>query len=64
MEFLPLLFDTSGTLLIAYAALKVHHRILHDHQIDKAVYRTMHKEQILGIFGALLVVVSFFMHVL
>lgn len=59
LEFISILFETPGTLMIAYAALKVHHHILHDHKIDETVFTSMKSEQIIGRIGVILVVIGF-----
>ena len=64
METFTLTLEAIGTLLIAWAALRVHHRVLHEHSIDKKVFRTMRIEQKLGILGMFLVVVSYVLNLL
>jgi len=61
---LPKLLSTVGTLLIAYAALRVHHRVLSDQKVDRSVLKEMWREQVAGIFGAILIIVSFFLDVI
>jgi len=61
---LPKLLNTVGTLLIAYAALRVHHRVLNDQKVDRSVLKEMRREQVAGIFGTILIVVSFFLDVM
>jgi len=56
---LPKLLNTVGTLLIAYAALRVHHRVLNDQKVDRSVLKEMRREQVAGIVGVLLIVISF-----
>jgi len=56
---LPKLMSTVGTLLIAYAALRVHHRVLSDQKVDRSVLKEMRREQVAGIVGVLLIVISF-----
>lgn len=51
MEKLGMVIDLCGSIMIAYAALRVHHRVLNEHKIDKHVYATMVKEQRVGILG-------------
>jgi len=61
---LPKLLNTVGTLLIAYAALRVHHRVLNDQKVDRSVLKEMRREQVAGIFGTILIIVSFFLDVM
>ena len=63
-SLLPKLLNTVGTLLIAYAALRVHHRVLNDQKVDRSVLKEMRREQVAGIFGAILIIVSFFLDVI
>lgn len=63
MDILASTLDTVGTLLIAWAALSVHHKVLNEHKIDNAVYRKMKKEQFLGFLGIALVVIGYLLDV-
>ena len=59
MELLSLIFETVGVVFIAYAALRVHHRVLAEHKIDKKVFKTMRIEQFIGWTGVALVIIGF-----
>lgn len=59
ISILSLVFDTLGTLMIAFAALKVHHRVLNEHKVDKRVFKIMKREQYVGVVGICLVLCSF-----
>ena len=59
LEFWANLSTALGTLLIAFAALRVHHRVLNEHKIDRRVFKVMRREQLTGIAGAILIVVGF-----
>lgn len=63
LSFFALTFDVLGKLMIAYAALQVHRRVLHEHTIDAQVFRTMKREQILGIAGALFIVIAYIVEI-
>lgn len=63
MLLLAIILETTGTLLIAYAALNVHHRFYKEHKVDEAVYNEMKKERKVGIAGIALVLVSFVIQV-
>ncbi len=56
--------DVLGTVLIGWAALRVHHRVLHEHKIDKGVFRVMRFEQGLGALGIFLIIVGYLWNVL
>ena len=51
--------DVAGTLLIAYAALAVHHRFRHEHKVDDAVFSEMNREEKLAIAGVALILLGF-----
>jgi len=59
MEILTATLDVIGVLLIAYAALRVHHRVLAEHQIDNKVFKSMKIEQALGILGAVFIIAGY-----
>jgi len=52
-------FDLIGTLLIAYAALSVHHRFRHEHKVDDQVFDAMRLEIKLGFLGIVLIILGF-----
>ena len=51
-----------GGLMIAFAALRVHHRFLNEHQVDDQVFISMKIEQKIGIFGVIFLTAGFFLH--
>jgi len=59
IDFITTTLDFLGTISIGIAALRVHHRVLHEHKIDNRVFRSMKREQKLGIFGIVLIVASY-----
>lgn len=61
--FLSESLDLVGTLLIAYAALKVHYRVKKEHSIDEKVLSEMNLEMSLGILGMVLITVSYLIKV-
>ncbi len=52
------ILHTFGELLIAFTVLKVHHRVLHDHKIDKKVFQDMRLEQIMGVVGVIMIIIG------
>ena len=48
----------------ARSALRVHHRVLYEHKIDKKVFRTMRVEQKFGMLGISLVVFAYLLHLM
>jgi len=56
MEVFTLTLDVVGTVLIGWAALRVHHRVLNEHDIDKRVFKVMKMEQKLGVLGIVLII--------
>lgn len=61
---IPSVLELVGTLLIAMAALRVHHRVLGEHKIDQLVYKTMKKEQYLGVLGIVLLITAFILEII
>ena len=53
------LSDLIGTLMIAYAALSVHHRFRHEHKVDEEVFKAMSWEIKLGFIGIALIITGF-----
>lgn len=51
--------ELCGTLLIAYAALSVHHRFRHEHKVDEEVFSAMSLELRLGFVGIALIICGF-----
>ena len=59
LTFIALTCDLVGTLLIAYAALSVHHRFRHEHKVDESIFKAMRREQRLALIGASLLVIGY-----
>lgn len=59
LHVFALLLDTLGTLMIAFAALRVHHRVLNEHKVDEKVFADMQREQLVGLVGVCLVICGF-----
>jgi len=64
METAVITLDAVGTLLIAWAALRVHHRVLNEHKISPGVFKSMRIEQHLGILGMIFVFIGYVLNVL
>jgi len=58
MHISGMLLDTVGVVMIAFAALRVHHRVLNERKIDKQVYADMKREQKIGIAGVIFVIIG------
>lgn len=54
--------DVIGKVLVSYTALAVHHRVRHEHKIDKQVFAIMRRERVLGIIGISLMVIAYIFH--
>jgi hypothetical protein len=63
LKIIALSLEFSGTLMIAFTALRVHHRVLREHKIDKDVFRVMRREQYIGIIGAAMVTTGFLLNI-
>lgn len=55
IEFIELL----GHLLVAYAAISVHHHVRHERKIDERVFKSMRRESSLGLIGVILMTGAF-----
>lgn len=64
MELLSPTLETIGTILIAFAALRVHHRFLNEHRVDDKVFRAMRRERVVGIIGVIFVLSGYTMNVM
>lgn len=64
LENITITLEAMGTLLIAWAALRVHHRVLNEHKISPQVVRIMRIEQMLGIVGMVMVFIGFVLNIL
>lgn len=51
--------EYTGTVMIAFTALKVHHRVLKEHRVDDKVVQIMLREQRIGILGVTLLTLGF-----
>lgn len=59
MELLSSTLELIGTLSIAFAALRVHHRVSSEHKITPNVVRTMRIERKIGILGIIFVILGY-----
>jgi hypothetical protein len=60
---IALTLEFIGTILVAYAALKVHHRFLSEHKVDEKVFNSMKRERRLGVLGVVLVAIGYVLQV-
>jgi len=58
-EFLSSTLEVIGTVFIAYAALRVHHRVLNERKVDQRVLKTMKKEQFIGWTGVIFIILGY-----
>ena len=59
LAFIGFTIDVIGKVLIAYTAIRVHHRFWKEHRVDERVFRSMKKEQLSGIVGIALIVIGY-----
>lgn len=57
-------FDTIGTILIAYTAIRVHYRVRKERSIDSRVMKEMGQEITIGISGVVLIIVGYILQVM
>lgn len=58
-EFITETIGVAGKVLVAYTAIRVHHRVWKEHRIDERVFTAMRKEQVLGILGVTLIIAAY-----
>lgn len=63
IELLGFILDVAGKVMVAYAAIKVHHRFWKEHRVDEFVFKAMKREQVIGIAGVLLIIVGFLLQI-
>jgi uncharacterized membrane protein len=63
VNFWATTLEMIGSVLIGWAALRVHHRVMGKHKIDQRVVRVMRVEQRFGSLGIMLVVLGYPRHV-
>ena len=54
-----LILEDAGTIMVAYMALRVHHRVRQENNISKKVAAIMAAEQKLGLLGIILIIMGF-----
>jgi len=59
MEIISSTFSFAGTVFIAYAALRVHHRVLYEHKMDEKVFKVMRREQVIGLAGVTMLTIGY-----
>ncbi|MCH7551950.1 hypothetical protein IIB49_00955 [Patescibacteria group bacterium] len=63
IEFIGFTLDVLGKVMVAFTAIMVHYRFRKEHRIDERVFRSMRREQLLGIIGILLIILGFLLQV-
>ncbi len=63
IELLGFTLDVIGKIMVAYAAIKVHHRFWKEHKVDEFVFKAMKREQIIGITGIILIIIGFLLQI-
>lgn len=63
MEFLGFTLDLAGKILVAYTAIRVHYRFRKEHRVDEEVFKSMKREQFLGIVGIVFIVAGYLMQI-
>lgn len=59
IEIFSLSAELFGTIMIAFAALRVHSRVLNEQRMDKHVFTAIRRERKVGIFGVILVIIGY-----
>lgn len=63
MEFLGSTLDVIGKVMVAYTAIRVHHRFWKEHKVDEKVFFEMQRERHIGIMGIVLLIIGYFLQV-
>lgn len=61
--FIGFSLDFIGKMLVALTALSVHHRFWQEHKIDRKVFASMRREQMLGMLGIVLIMLGYIIQV-
>ena len=64
MEMLGLTLTTIGEILIGLTVLRVHHRILEEHKLDKRVFAGIKREQWGGLLGIALIISGYIIRII
>ena len=59
LEITGMTVELIGSLMIAYTAIRVHHRVWKEHKIDDVVFQEMRLERNIGIVGMVLLVLGY-----
>ncbi|HBB56796.1 TPA: hypothetical protein DEW47_03065 [Patescibacteria group bacterium] len=63
MEFWGFTIGLIGKIMVAFTAIAVHHRFLKEHKVDEGVFKTMKREQFVGILGVILMIIGYFLEI-
>lgn len=63
MEFLGSTLDMIGKVMVAYTAIRVHHRFWKEHRVDEKVFSEMKRERQIGILGIVLIIIGYLLQV-
>ena len=63
MEFLGYTLDVTGKVMVAYMAIRVHHRFWKEHQVDEKVFSEMKREKKIGIMGIVFIILCYLLQI-
>lgn len=63
MELLGHTLDVVGKVMVAYTAIRVHHRVWVEHKIDRKVFSEMKREQRIGFLGIVLIILGYLLEI-
>lgn len=64
MGFIGQTMQVVGEVLIGITAIMVHRRVWKEHKINPSVYKEMQREQIMGVFGIVLLIGGYLIQLL
>lgn len=62
MEIIASTLDIVGKVMVAYTALAVHNRVRKEQTIDFIVFRSMRRENTIGVLGIVLMILGYAIH--
>lgn len=64
MGFIGQTMQVVGEVMIGITAIMVHRRVWKEHEINPTVYKEMQREQVMGVFGIVLLIGGYLIQLL
>jgi len=59
LEFIGFTIEVLGKVMVAFTAVMVHHRVWKEREINAKTFKTMKREQIIGIIGISFIIIGY-----